>query len=211
MKINLAVDRLPNFACMPSPNDGSPDIAHRGTVHFESTLAEIHQAYVEASLGVPAQRPVIEMTIPTSVDTTIAPKGKHIVQLFIQFMPYDIDPRIGSWKDPVFKELITNRCLQVVESYCPGFISSILFKDVLTPLDLETIFGLHRGNIFHGSLSLDQIAFSRPVFGFSDYRTPIKGLYMCASGAHPGGGVMGAPGRNCALAVLDDLNIPESK
>ena len=145
------------------------------------------------------------MTIPTSADFTIAPPGKHIIQLFVQFMPYDLDPSIGSWKDPAFKESIANRCLDIIESYCPGFKKSIIYRDVLSPLDLEKIFGLRKGNIFHGSMSLSQIAYGRPAPGFSDYSTPLKGLYLCGSGAHPGGGVMGAPGRNCALRVLGNL------
>ena len=136
------------------------------------------------------------MTIPTAVDNTLAP---HIVQLFIQFMPYELDPTIGSWNDPAFCNRITTTCLHIVEQYCPGFTASILYQDVLTPVDLERIFGLHRGNIFHGALSLNQIAYGRPAPGYSDYRTPLKGLYLCGSGAHPGGGVTGAPGRNCAL------------
>jgi phytoene dehydrogenase-like protein len=102
---------------------------------------------------------------------------------------------------------MADRCLSIIEEYCPGFKSSILYQDVLSPLDLETIFGLHKGNIFHGSLALHQLAYLRPAPGYADYRTPIQGLYLCGSGTHPGGGVMGAPGRNSAMAVLDDLGI----
>jgi phytoene dehydrogenase-like protein len=162
------------------------------------------------------------MTIPSAVDTSIAPRGKHIVQLFVQYIPYNIDPSVGTWADPQLKEIVANRCFEIIEAYCPGFTSSILYKDILSPLDLEQIFGLHRGNIFHGSLSLNQIAFARPVPGYSDYRTPLQGLYLCGAGCHPGtcvlaylymmsltmytlgGGVMGAPGRNCAHTIMDD-------
>jgi len=108
-KINCAVDKLPNFTCFPSPSDGSVGPMHRGTIHFESLMEEIEHAYREASMGIPATRPVIEMTIPTSVDQTIAPKGKHIVQLFVQFAPYDVDPKVGHWADQHFKNAFADR------------------------------------------------------------------------------------------------------
>eukprot|EP01038_Epipyxis_sp_PR26KG_P005498 gene5498-7611_t len=215
-KINLAVNKLPNFTCYPSPKDGSPGPMHRGTIHFECHMDDIYSAYNEASLGKPATRPLIEMTIPSSIDTTLTPisnnisdrnsniSSYHVVQLFIQYAPYEIDPKIGSWSDPQFKKEFTHRCLSIVEEYCPGFIESIVGMDVLSPLDLEQIFGLHRGNIHHGSLSLHQLGYNRPMHGFANHRTPLKGLYLCGSGAHPGGGVMGAAGRNCARVVLSD-------
>lgn len=205
-KINCAVDKLPNFTCYPSPADGSPGPMHMGTIHFESKMEEIEMAYREASQGIPATRPVIEMTIPSSVDKTISPPGKHVVQLFVQFAPYDVDPKHGTWSDPKFKEQFVQRVFGVVEEFCPGFKSSIIGYDAISPLDLERIFGLHKGNIFHGALSLHQLAYARPMSGYSSHRTPIKGLYLCASGTHPGGGVMGAPGHNCAQIVLSDLN-----
>jgi len=207
-KINLAVDRLPDFLCCPSDASGAPGPQHRGTVHFESMMHEIEEAYRQAAQGVPATRPVIEMTIPSALDTTISPPGKHVVQLFVQFAPYDVDPTVGHWADPDFKQRFVDRCLNIVEEFAPGFKSSVIGIDALSPLDLERIFGLHKGNIFHGSLSLHQLAYARPVPGYSSHRTPLKGLYMCASGAHPGGGVMGAAGRNCARAVISDRSSP---
>lgn len=203
-KINLAVNKLPNFTCYPSPADGTPGPMHQGTVHFEQHMHEIDAAYKEAALGKPATRPVVEMTIPSAVDKTLAPPGQHVVQLFVQFAPYDVDPAIGSWANPAFKQAFVDRCLSIVEEYCPGFKSSIIGMDVLSPLDLEQVFALHRGNIFHGSLGLHQLAHARPVPGFAKHRTPIDGLFLCASGTHPGGGVMGAPGHNCAKIVLSD-------
>lgn len=205
-KINIAVNKLPNFACYPSPADGRPGPMHCGTVHFESHMHEIDNAYREAVLGIPATRPVIEMTIPSALDSTISPPGQHVVQLFVQYAPYDVDPKVGSWADPRFKENFVHRCLDIVEEFCPGFQSSILGMDALSPLDLEQVFGLHKGNFHHSSLGLHQLAYARPAPGYSSYRSPIPGLYMCSAGTHPGGGVQGAPGHNCAQVVLSDLN-----
>lgn len=204
-KINCATNSLPNFACCPSPQDGSPGPMHRGTIHFECLMEDIEHAYREASMGMPASRPVIEMTIPSSVDSTVAPPGKHVVQLFVQFAPYDIDPKVGHWADESFKNMFADRVFRVVDEFCPGFSSSVIGRDILSPLDLERIFGLHRGQICHGSLSLHQLAYARPMAGYSSHRSPLRGLYMCSAGTHPGGGVMGAPGRNCAQIVLRDL------
>lgn len=204
-KINCAVDKLPNFACYPSPADGTPGPMHKGTIHFECLMEELENAYREASMNMPASRPVVEMTIPSAVDSTIAPPGKHVVQLFVQFAPYDVDPKVGSWADEAFKNQFADRIFRVVEEFCPGFSASVIGRDVLSPMDLERIFGLHRGQICHGSLSLHQLAYARPMSGFSDHRSPLKGLYMCGAGTHPGGGVQGAPGKNCAEIVLRDV------
>jgi phytoene dehydrogenase-like protein len=211
-KINCAVDALPNFACWPNdPGMGSaePGAArsgpqHRGTVHFESRMSEIEDAYREASLGMPASRPVIEMTIPSAVDATLAPLGKHVVQLFVQFAPYDVDPKVGNWADSRFRFAFADRVFSIVDEFCPGFSGSVIERDVLSPLCLEKVFGLQGGNITHGALALHQLGYSRPAPGFSSYRSPLKGLYLCGAGAHPGGGVMGAPGRNAAHVVLSD-------
>eukprot|EP01125_Pyxidicula_operculata_P021282 TRINITY_DN8132_c0_g1_i1.p1 TRINITY_DN8132_c0_g1~~TRINITY_DN8132_c0_g1_i1.p1 ORF type:complete len:857 (+),score=192.80 TRINITY_DN8132_c0_g1_i1:21-2591(+) len=207
MKINCAVDSLPNFLSYPSPADGKPGPQHRGTIHFENIMEEIDNAAREASMGIPATRPVIEMTIPSSLDSTLAPPGKHVVQLFVQFVPYAIDPKIGSWADPAFKEAIADRVFKIVEEFAPNFSKSVLYRDILSPLDLERVFGLQKGNIMHGALSLHQLAYARPVHGFSRHRTPLDSLYLCGAGAHPGGGVMGAAGKNCAFQILSDLNI----
>jgi phytoene dehydrogenase-like protein len=168
-------------------------------------MDEIEFAYREASHGIPATRPVVEMTIPSSIDTTLAPPGKHVVQFFIQYAPYDVNPKIGSWADPVFKDSFVQRCFKIVDEFAPGFSSSVLGYDALSPLDLERVFGLHRGSISHGALSLHQLSYARPMPGYSSYRTPIDGLYLCSAGTHPGGGVIGAGGHNCAKIVLADL------
>lgn len=205
-KINCAVDRLPQFTCMPT-EPGVPGPQHRGTVHFETTMEEIENAHREASMGMPATRPVVEMTIPSALDNTLAPPGKHVVQFFVQFAPYDVNPKVGHWADPSFKAAFVQRVFSVVEEHCPGFTASVLHYDALSPLDLERVFGLHKGNIMHGSLGLHQLAYTRPAPGYSSHRTPMAGLYLCGAGAHPGGGVMGAAGRNCARVVLSDLGM----
>jgi phytoene dehydrogenase-like protein len=203
-KINCAIDKLPNFTCLPNTSD-EPGPQHRTTIHFESRMEEIETAYREASQGIPASRPVIEMTIPSSLDTTISPKGQHVAQLFVQYAPYDVDPAVGSWADLEFKNAFADRVFAIVDEYAPGFSKSVLHRDVLSPLDLEQVFGLPRGNIFHGALALHQLGYARPAPGFSSHRSPVKGLYLGSAGTHPGGGVMGAPGRNCARILLSDL------
>jgi phytoene dehydrogenase-like protein len=217
-KINCAVNSLPNFSCYPSDPNGQPGPQHKGTIHFECTMEEIENCYREASMGIPSSRPVIEMTIPSSVDPTLVTetgtetgtgtggerKGHHVVQLFIQFVPYDLDPKIGNWNDMKFKNQYADRIFEIIELYCPGFIASVVGRDVLSPLDLERVFGLQKGQICHGSLSLHQLGYARPMTGYAQHRTPLKGLYLCSAGAHPGGGVMGAPGKNCAEMILRD-------
>ena len=203
-KINLAVSALPNFLCSPNNLDGSSSPHHRCTIHFESRMYDIEHAYHDAVHGVPAARPVIEMTIPSVLDSSLAPAGKHVVQLFVQYAPYDVDAKIGHWADNSFKNAYADRVISIVEEFCPGFAASIIGRDVLSPLDLERIFGLHKGSITHGALSLSQIGFMRPAPGYADYRSPVKNLYLCGAGCHPGGGVMGAAGRNCAQIVLSD-------
>ncbi|XP_031388754.1 pyridine nucleotide-disulfide oxidoreductase domain-containing protein 2 [Punica granatum] len=202
-KINLAVDRLPQFeSCKLNHPDAGPQ--HRGTIHIGSErMEEIHSACQDAVNGVPSRRPIIEMTIPSVLDKTISPPGKHVVNLFIQYTPYD--PSDGSWKDPAYRESFAQRCFSLIDEYAPGFSSSVIGYDMLTPPDLEREIGLTGGNIFHGAMGLDSLFLMRPVKGWSDYRTPVRGLYLCGSGAHPGGGVMGAPGRNAAHVVLQDI------
>ena len=199
-KINLALDRLPSFKSLPG-HDPSPQ--HRGTVHIVSTLDEIEAAYQDACRGQASERPVIEMTLPTSLDPSLAPSGKHVASLFVQYTPYHLAD--GSWDDPGRKDAFADRVFRVIEEFAPGFTASVIARDVLSPLDLERVFGLTGGNIFHGSMGLDQLFWMRPAPGWARYRTPVEGLYLCGSGAHPGGGVIGAPGRNAAMAVLKDV------
>ncbi|KAI3500067.1 hypothetical protein L1887_35882 [Cichorium endivia] len=202
-KINLAVDKLPQFkSCNLNYPEAGPQ--HMGTIHIGSeSMEEIDFACQEAMSGLPSKRPVIEMTIPSVLDNTISPPGKHVINLFIQYTPYK--PNDGSWEDPAYRESFAQRCFRLIDEYAPGFSSSVIGYDMLAPPDLERIIGLTGGNIFHGAMGLDSLFLMRPVKGWSNYRTPVRGLYLCGSGAHPGGGVMGAPGRNAARVVIEDI------
>ncbi|KAL9461582.1 hypothetical protein AB3S75_004554 [Citrus x aurantiifolia] len=202
-KINLAVDKLPQFQCCKLSHP-DPGPQHVGTIHIGSeSMEEIHSACQEAVNGLPSRRPFIEMTIPSVLDKTISPPGNHVINLFLQYTPYK--PSDGSWMDPAYRDSFANRCFSLIDEYAPGFSSSIIGYDMLTPPDLEREIGLTGGNIFHGAMGLDSLFLMRPVKGWSNYRTPLQGLYMCGSGTHPGGGVMGAPGCNAARIVLQDL------
>jgi phytoene dehydrogenase-like protein len=140
------------------------------------------------------------MTIPTSVDRTIAPDGNHILSLFVQYAPYELAE--GNWDD--IKEEFADRCIAEIARFAPNVPDAILHRQIVTPLDLERTFGLTGGNIFQGAMPLHQLFNLRPVAGWADYRTPVRGLYLCGAAAHPGGGVMGACGRNAALEMLRD-------
>ena len=199
MKINLAVRELPDFTCLPGNKEVGPQ--HRGTIHIGATLDYLERAYDDAKYGRPSERPIVEMTIPTSVDRTMTPPGHHILSLFVQYAPYKLAPGPG-WDD--LKHEFADRCIAEIARYAPNVPGSILHRQVLSPLDLERTFGLTGGNIFQGAMPLHQLFSMRPVAGWSDYRTPVDGLYLCGSAAHPGGGVMGACGRNAALEMLRD-------
>jgi phytoene dehydrogenase-like protein len=199
-KINVALDRLPSFRAHPGH---APGPQHYGTIHLVSAMEEIEVAYRDALAGRPSTRPVIEMTLPSSLDPTLAPPGKHVMSLFVQYTPYTLAQ--GTWDDPGITEAFADRVFRVIEEFAPGFTASVLARDILSPLDLERIFGLTGGNIFHGAMGFDQLFWFRPAPGWSRYRTPIANLYLCGAGAHPGGGIIGAAGRNSALAALADL------
>jgi phytoene dehydrogenase-like protein len=195
-KINLALGGLPEFRMLP----GAPGPQHRATMHICPNLEYVERAWDDAKYGKPSQRPLIEMTIPTMYDPTLAPEGNHIMGIFLQYAPYTL--REGDWDQ--HREPFAERVIGLIEEYCPNIRSVILDRQVLTPLDLERRFGITGGNIFHGEMSLDQMFVMRPLAGWARYRTPIRGLYLCGSGAHPGGGVMGAPGHNAAREILKD-------
>lgn len=197
MKINLAVSELPDFTALPGRAEVGPQ--HRGTIHISPTLEYLEAAYDDARRGLPSAEPILELTIPSSVDRTLAPAGHHIVQMFIQYAPYRLAEGLD-WDQQ--REPFADRCIAAVNAYAPNFAASILGRQVLTPLDLERHFALTGGNIFHGAMALHQLFSMRPITGWADYRTPLAGLYLCGSGCHPGGGVTGAPGRNAAREVL---------
>lgn len=199
LKINFAVSELPDFLCKPNVGR-DPQPQHMGTIHIGATPDYLERAYDDAKYGRASERPIIEMVIPTSVDRTLAPAGHHIVQMFVQYAPYKL--AAGNWDE--IKESFADRCVAEVARYAPNFPAAILHRDVLSPLDLERRFALTGGNIFQGAMPLHQLFSFRPVPGWSDYRTPLRGLYLCGAAAHPGGGVMGACGRNAAQAILQD-------
>jgi phytoene dehydrogenase-like protein len=199
-KINLALSGLPQFTAMPGGANGAAGPQHRATMHICPSIDYIERAWDDAKYGRPSERPMLEMTIPTMYDPTLAPAGKHIMGIFLQYAPYTL--RGTTWDEA--REPFYNRVLEVMEEYVPNIRSIIIDKQVLTPLDLERRYGITGGNIFHGEMALDQMFVMRPVAGYARYRTPVKGLYLCGSGAHPGGGVMGAPGYNAAREMLKD-------
>ncbi len=193
-KINLALDGLPDFTALP----GAPAPQHRATMHICPSMDYVERAWDDAKYGRPSQSPLLELTIPSMYDPSLAPPGKHIMGIFLQYAPYTL--RDTHWDE--LREPFAFRVLDLIEEYAPGFRSLIIEKQVLTPLDLERRFGLTGGNIFHGEMSLDQMFVLRPAAGCARYRTPVHGLYLCGSGTHPGGGVMGAPGYNAAREIL---------
>ncbi|MGA2721036.1 MAG: NAD(P)/FAD-dependent oxidoreductase [Bryobacteraceae bacterium] len=193
-KINLALNGLPEFRAYP----GAPGSHHRATMHICPSIDYVERAWDDAKYGRPSERPMLELTIPTMYDPSLAPSRKHIMGIFLQYAPYTL--REGTWDS--LREPFGDRVISLIEEYAPNIRSIIEHRQVLTPLDLERRFDITGGNIFHGEMSLDQMFAMRPVAGWARYRTPVRGLYLCGSGAHPGGGVMGAPGYNCAREML---------
>ena len=202
MKINLAVSKLPNFLADPNVFHDKPMPHHQCTIHINcENMNLIDEGYQDAKIrNIPSRTPMIEMVIPSSLDPTLAPKGAHVILLFCQYFPI-----MSEKLDTTAKEAFVNAVINSIEKYAPGFRDSIIGKDVLSPLDLENIFGLTGGNIFHGAMSLNQLYINRPVSGWCTYNTPIDGLYMAGSSAHPGGGVMGSPGRLAALKCFEKI------
>jgi phytoene dehydrogenase-like protein len=194
-KINLALNGLPQFKSFPWDGVGPH---HGATMHICPDMDYVERAWDDAKYGRPSKSPLLEMTIPTIYDPTLAPKGKHIMGIFLQYAPYTL--REGNWDD--LREPFGDRVIEIIEEYCPNIKSIIEHRQVLTPLDLERRFGITGGNIFHGEMSVDQMFMMRPLAGSARYKMPVEGLYLCGSGAHPGGGVMGAPGYNAARAIL---------
>ncbi|MEX0978024.1 MAG: NAD(P)/FAD-dependent oxidoreductase, partial [Pirellulales bacterium] len=171
-----------------------------GTMHIGPSHEYLERPYDDAKYGRFSDEPILELTLPTSVDRTIAPPGKHILSMFVQYAPYKLAE--GDWDHQ--REPFGDRCIEILARYAPNVPGAILHRQVLTPLDLERTFGLTGGNIFQGAMSLAQLFSLRPVPGWADYRTPIGGLYLCGAAAHPGGGVMGACGKNAAAEILRD-------
>ena len=194
-KVNMAVDRLPEFPSLPGVGEHL-----RGAISFSPSIDEMEQAYDDAKYGQFSKKPYIDMIIPTLVDPTMAPPGKHVISCFVQYAPYKLAPELGTWDDQ--REAFGDAVVDRISEFAPGFRESILFRNVQTPLDIERTTGLTEGNIFQGELTLEQLFFNRPAPGYARFRTPVKDLWLCGSSTHPGGGIMGANGRIAALEVL---------
>ncbi len=194
-KVNLALDGLPDFTCLPGAGEHL-----RGAIGFASSVDEMEEAYDDAKYGHFSRRPFIDMMIPTLVDPSMAPPDKHVMSCFVQWAPYRLAD--GAEWDDAMREKFGEAVVDVIAEHAPNIRDIILHKQVLTPLDIEETFGLTEGNIFQGELTLEQLFFNRPVPGWARYRTPIKDLWLCGSATHPGGGIMGAPGKIAAMQVL---------
>jgi phytoene dehydrogenase-like protein len=193
-RMNVALSELPRFTSLPAPGDHLT-----AGIIIGPSLATMDRAYLDARTQGWSREPVIEMLIPSTLDDSLAPKGAHVASLFCQHFPYDVP---GGWD--MRREEVADAIIAHVDRYAPGFAASVVGRMSMSPLDLERRFGLIGGDIFHGKMGLDQLFSNRPLLGHADYRLPLKGLYLCGSGAHPGGGVTGAPGHNAAHAILKD-------
>jgi phytoene dehydrogenase-like protein len=194
-KINLALDSFPEFAFRPGTG-----LHVRGDVAIAPSTDYLERAYDDAKAGTFSRRPYINLVFPSLLDPGMAPPGQHVASLFVQYAPYELADGPAAW--PSHREAFADAAIDTLAEYCPGIKEKILHRQVLSPWDLEQEFGLTEGNIFHGELSLDQLLFQRPTAGWARYRTPVRGLWLAGSGAHPGGGVMGAPGWRCAREML---------
>jgi phytoene dehydrogenase-like protein len=194
-KVNLALDRLPDFTCRPG--DG---VHIRGDIAIAPSVDYLERAFDDAKYGSFSRRPYLNVVIPSLVDPSVAPPGKHVMSIFVQYAPYHLKEGADTW--PQRREEFGDNVVDTLNEYCPGLKESILYRQVLTPWDMEKEIGLTEGNIFQGELSLEQLLFLRPASGWSRYRTPVRRLWLCGSGAHPGGGIMGSPGELCAKALL---------
>ncbi len=194
LKINVALSELPDFKALP----GAPGAQHRGTIHICPSTEYIERAYDDAKYGRPSESPVLECTIASAVDPTVAPEGKHLMSMFIQYAPTHL--RDGNWDE--VKEKFADRCFDILAEYAPNIRRAVIDRQVLSPVDIERRFALTGGNIFQGAMNLNSLFFLRPTAGYANYHTPVRGLFLCGSAAHPGGGVMGACGYNAAREIL---------
>lgn len=197
VKLNLALSELPRATAW----DGRPEALHRGLIAIAPSMEYLERAWDDAKYGRPSRHPYAEMVFPTAHEQELAPEGRHIALAFTQYGPYHLAS--GTWDDE--RDAYAKRVLETLEAYCPGIMGSVLHTEVLAPPDIEARYGLLGGNIFQGEMSPDQMFSLRPIFGYGDYRSPISGLYLCGSGTHPGGGVMGAPARNASRVILSDV------
>ncbi len=196
-KVNLALEGLPEFKCLPG--DG-PHL--RGDITIAPSVEYLERAFDDAKYGEFSRKPFLDVVIPSLTDPSVAPPGKHVMSIFVQYAPYHLTAGPDSW--PEKRDALGDAVIDTLSEYMPDLKDKILCRHVLTPWDLEKTYGLTEGNIFHGELSLEQLAFLRPLASWARYRTPLKDLWMCASGTHPGGGIMGSPGALCAGEILKE-------
>jgi phytoene dehydrogenase-like protein len=199
-KVNLALDELPDFLALPGTDAGPqhPEFIICPSIDY------LERAWDDAKYGRPSAHPMLDCVIPTTKDPALAPEGRHILTAFVQYTPYGLAE--GTWEQR--REALGDAVVETIAEYAPNVKGAVVHREILTPLDLERRFGLLGGNLFHGEMAADQLFSLRPVGSAGSYRTPIVGLYLCGSGTHPGGGVMGAPGHNAARVVLRDLRRP---
>lgn len=200
LRMNVALEKLPEFTCLKGVSNAADYMT--GGIVVGPNIPYLDKAYTDALQTGWSREPIVEMLIPSTLDSTLAPAGKHVASLFCQQFAYDL-PDGNTWKEA--RDQAADLIIETVDKHAPGFKKSVLGRRVLSPWDLEQVLGLDRGDIFHGRLSLDQMFATRPALGYADYRTPVKGLYLCGAGTHPGGGVTGAPGHNAAREILKDL------
>jgi phytoene dehydrogenase-like protein len=198
-RMNVALAELPDFKALPGRVAADH---HTAGIIMAPSLAYMDQAYLDAKAGGWSKRPIVEMLIPSTLDDSLAPPGQHVASLFCQHVA-PVLPNDASWD--THREEVADVMIDLVNSHAPNFKAAVLGRQIMSPLDLERTFGLIGGDIFHGALSLDQLFSARPMLGHGDYRGPLKGLYMCGSGTHPGGGVTGAPGHNAAREIIADF------
>ena len=198
-RMNVALAELPDFTCLPGRARGAH---HTAGIILAPTLRYMERAYFDAREQGWSRQPIVEMLIPSTLDTSLAPPGQHVASLFCQHVAPQL-PDGSSWDD--HRETVADLMIETVNQHAPNFKAAVLGRQIMSPLDLERTFGLIGGDIFHGALSLDQMFSARPMLGHANYRGPLTGLYMCGSGTHPGGGVTGAPGHNAAREILEDF------
>jgi phytoene dehydrogenase-like protein len=192
-KVNLALSALPEFTALPRGGEHL-----RGAISISPSVDYLERAYDDAKYGEVSKKPYMDIVIPSMIDPSMAPPGKHVMSIFVQYVPYGVN---GGWTDAK-RDAFGDTVVDTLAEYAPKLKAAILHRQVITPADIERVVGLTEGNILQGELALEQMFFMRPVPGWAKYKTPIAGLYQCGSGTHPGGGVMGASGRNAAAAIL---------
>ena len=198
LRMNVALGELPDFTALPGR---AVEAHHQSGIIMAPSLAYMERAYFDARTAGWSREPIVEMLIPSTVDATLAPPGRHVASLFCQHFSYEL-PDGKRWDD--CRETAADLVIDIVNRHAPNFKASVLGRKILSPLDLERDFGLVGGDIFHGALSLDQLYSARPLLGHAAYRGPLARLYMCGAGTHPGGGVSGVPGMNAAREIARD-------